>query len=336
MNKSARQNNIKCPFCGTTFYRSDMSYVSSRLYLKRMKNRLEIYPLGKNVSASSKLKEKHPELIRLEMSACPNCHRITVRAVGIGDQYKHKKFNIYPQFDAVPLPKYVPDQIRQDYKEAVEVVAISPNSAAMLSRRILEEVINDFYQIQEGDLFHDLDYLRKSNVSSSRIWQAIDAIRRLGNISVHSSQNVNDVFGNVSIKGAKQIIGLIRMLIHDTYVEQRLNHRLEKSVIRSAKKLNYSPHYYSDPKHRSSHRHYNNKNYRSHWHSNHSRHRRSNHRRKRVKRKRRNSRKSRKYHRIKNQRNQKSKARKVKKRRSNRRSKKNRVKNQSYTIIQNK
>ncbi|QBP17737.1 DUF4145 domain-containing protein [Acetilactobacillus jinshanensis] len=261
MVKRPVSNNIKCPFCGTTFYRSDLSYVDSRVYLKRMKNRLEIYPLGKNVAASPKLKQQHPELLRLEMSACPNCHRITVRAVGIGDQYKHHHvFNIYPRFNADPLPTYVPDQIRQDYKEANEVYEVSPNSAAMLARRILEEIIADFYHIEEGDLYHDLDQLRHKQ-SNPRVWQAIDSIRRLGNIGAHQTQNVDNVFGNVSVKGAKEIIGLIRMVIHDTYVEDHLSRHLEKSVIRSAKKLNYQPHYYpSDENSQSSRRNYRSRN----------------------------------------------------------------------------
>lgn len=244
--QSTNNDNLQCPFCGTSYYRSSFSCVSRRFYLKRLKNRLEIYPLRKTDHITPKLTKAHPELIQLIMAVCPSCHRITVRAVGIGDQYQNKHFNIYPQSDAAPLPDYVPDQIRQDYKEAMEVVNLSPNSTAMLSRRILEEVLNHFFKIQTGDLFHDLDVLRKHRHLPERTIQAIDAIRRLGNLSVHGTQNVNDVFGNVNTKGAQQIVELIRVLIHDTYVEAHLNHRLEKGVIQSAKKLNYTPHYYQD------------------------------------------------------------------------------------------
>ena len=347
--KQPVSNNIKCPFCGTSFYRSDLSFVSSRFYLKRLKNRLEIYPLGKNVAASTKLKRQHPELLRIEMSACPNCHRITVRAVGIGDQYPHHRvFRIYPRFDANPLPAYVPDQIRQDYKEANEVAEISPNSAAMLSRRILEEIIVDFYHIQEGDLFHDLDRLRQTK-NNPRVWQAIDSIRRLGNIGVHQTNNVNNVFGNVSVKGAKEIIGLIRMVIHDTYVEAHLSRHLEKSVIRSAKKLNYQPHYYlgdddyrdRHTKNRSRYTHLSIRSrrqrhdHRNGYHNHHSsrQHTRRNYRRRSRHTRHPNHRKS---HRAKSRRYRRTKSRRNHKRRSTRRGKKNRVKDKSFTIIQGK
>ena len=349
MAKQSVSNNIKCPFCGTSFYRSGLSFVSSRFYLKRLKNRLEIYPLGKNVAASVKLKQRHPELIKLEMAACPNCHRITVRAVGIGDQYRHKIFNIYPRFSADPLPNYVPNQIRQDYKEAVGVLKISPNSAAMLSRRILEEIIVDFYHIQRGDLFHDLDELRHQQ-SSPRIWQAIDSIRRLGNIGAHQTHNVNNVFGNVSVRGANQIVNLIRMIIHDTYVESHLSRKLEKSVIRSAKKLNYEPHYYqgSDDDRYHNYRNYHNQNSNQnsrnrHRHGNfhhYSRKPRRNQQSNRGKRWQNQNRQHRNRHkktrRSKARREQNSRARKTSRRRSTRHGRKKRIKDRSFTIIQSK
>ena len=270
-----RQSNLTCPFCGTSFYRSQMSFVSDRLYLKRLKNRLEICPLGKNVTTSPKLKRKHPELIRLEMAACPNCHRITVCAVGLGAQYSKKRFNLYPQFTANPLPSYVPAQIRKDYRESVEIVKISPNSTAMLSRRILEEVIGDFYRVQEGDLYHDLETLR-NNEKNQHIWQAIDAIRRFGNLSVHTVHDVNRIKANrnVSVKEANQLVKLILVLIHDTYVQRHYRQKIERKVIKSAKQMDYNPHYYDHDRltYSSKHRNYNHVNHR--WSSSKSTHRR--------------------------------------------------------------
>ena len=243
------QNNLTCPFCGTSFYRSRLSFVSDRLYLKRLKDRLELCSLGKNVATRTKLKQKHPELIRLEMAACPNCHRITVCAVGLGKQYANKKFNLYPQTSAAPLPGYIPAQIRKDYKEAVEIVKISPNSTAMLSRRILEEIIGDFYQVQEGDLYHDLEKLRNDE-KNQHIWQAIDAIRRFGNLGVHTVHDVNRVKANrnVGTKEAVQLTKLILVLIHDTYVQRHYRQKIEKKVIKSAKQMDYTPHYYGNEK----------------------------------------------------------------------------------------
>ena len=56
---------------------------------------------------------------------------------------------IYPASFAVQFPEYVPVQIRSDYEEAYAILSISPKASATLSRRCLQGMIHDFWDIHE-------------------------------------------------------------------------------------------------------------------------------------------------------------------------------------------
>ena len=80
-----------------------------------------------------------------------------------------------------------------DYREACDVLAISPKASAAMSRRVLQSILNA--QGYTGrDLAAQIDRLLKETepdkVLPVYVRQTIDAIRNFGNFSAHP---VNDV-----------------------------------------------------------------------------------------------------------------------------------------------
>jgi hypothetical protein len=90
-------------------------------------------------------------------------------------------WNLRPQSHAMPLPEYIPQQIRDDYNESCLILSLSPKAAATLARRCLQGMIHDFWKIQKRNLFDEISEL-KDKIDHST-WEAIDAIRMLGNIA---------------------------------------------------------------------------------------------------------------------------------------------------------
>lgn len=164
------------------------------------------------------------------MVVCPNpkCQKFTLdiwmyeykpgSPDRIGDLLQHWK--IIPPSTAKVFPVYVPQPIRDDYVEACQIRDLSPKASATLSRRCLQGMIRDFWDIKKARLVDEIDAL-KDKVDADT-WAGIDAVRSVGNIGAHMEKDIN-VIVDVEPNEAQLLIGLIEMLVKDWYItrEQR-------------------------------------------------------------------------------------------------------------------
>lgn len=87
-----------------------------------------------------------------------------------------------------PISKFVPGDTAQDYIEACNVLPISPKASAALSRRCLQNILNDF-GYKAKDLAKQIDALL--NETDARralpmgLHDTVDAVRNFGNFSAH-------------------------------------------------------------------------------------------------------------------------------------------------------
>ncbi|NIC39340.1 DUF4145 domain-containing protein [Halomonas desiderata] len=179
---------------------------------------------------------KHKVELRLttKIKVCPNpaCREYAIEAflsqlVWNGDNggYAPKlieRWKIRPSGSAKPFPEYVPQPIREDYEEACAIVHLSPKASATLSRRCLQGIVRDFWNIKKGTLHQELQALRDH--IDPITWQAIDAVRDIGNIGAHMEQNINLVI-DVDQGEAEALARLIEVLITEWYV-----HRHEREL----------------------------------------------------------------------------------------------------------
>ncbi len=99
---------------------------------------------------------------------------------------------VYPKgVSRAPLPKDVPDQYAQDYKEACLVLTDSPKASAALSRRCLQALLRTVPKIKPSDLSNEIDEILNSKQLPSHLADAIDAIRVLGNSAAHPIKSTN-------------------------------------------------------------------------------------------------------------------------------------------------
>jgi hypothetical protein len=167
---------------------------------------------------------------------CPNtdCNRFTYNVSMHTTKYNGtkyalidfvKKWSLIPSSLAMVLPVYIPQPIVDDYNEACLIRDLSPKASATLARRCLQGMIRDFWQISKKSLFDEIDSI-KDKVDPIT-WDAIDAVRKIGNIGAHMGKDIN-VIVDVETDEAQLLIGLIETLIDEWYVsthnrEQRMN-----------------------------------------------------------------------------------------------------------------
>lgn len=126
-------------------------------------------------------------------------------------------FRLRPRDSAQPMPEYIPKFIRDDYREACLILRDSPKASAALSRRCIQGIIRDFFDITKGTLHGEIQALQEKLPRD--LWEAVDSMRKVGNIGAHCEKDVN-VIVDVSSEAAHTLTKLIELLLKETYVRE--------------------------------------------------------------------------------------------------------------------
>lgn len=166
-------------------------------------------------------------LLRMSVTTCPNpeCREYEIKSAlfkrdsntgrAVGNSLL--RWQLRPSSSAKVFPDYVPAPILEDYTEACVIRDLSPKASATLSRRCLQGIIRDYWGISKNRLVDEIAEL-KSRIDPAT-WQAIDAVRSIGNIGAHMEKDINLVI-EVEPQEAQLLIGLIEILIKDWYVSR--------------------------------------------------------------------------------------------------------------------
>ncbi len=220
--------NYTCPYCQHKVVLQDADVQEDRILFKFGDDRVRQGKTG----------------LRLFSYVCPNldCREISISAswttVKAGPPAGYlflldkplTTWQLRPESSAKPQPEYIPSQIVEDYKEACRIRDLSPKASATLSRRCLQGMIRDFWDVKDKrNLHQEIEAIRKKVRPST--WEAIDVVREVGNIGAHMEKDVNLIVP-VEPREAQLLIRLIERLLHDWYVvrhdEKQQNEELKR------------------------------------------------------------------------------------------------------------
>lgn len=240
------KKSIKCPFCGVNYSSSDNNV--SWMLIHTTNNGLNNYmarDININVHGLTGEINRHNDSIIMFMCVCPNCNKTYSFVKKVGKQYTHdpsKYVNISPLFPISKISKYskyVPKYIFEDYKESYAILNYSPQSSATLSRRILEEIIENYFNITEGTLFNKINKLSKTNKLNKETIDTLHAFRKIGNIGAHMQESSNKIIRIDNPGEAKILLKMIELLFNKTYVEH-FNNELTENEVKSLKNKYYN------------------------------------------------------------------------------------------------
>lgn len=122
---------------------------------------------------------------------CPSCHKAILRLKKSIGSMSPSYSMIYPKsYLRKPAPIVVPEELQEDFNEAVAVLESSPKASAALSRRCLQGLLR-----QQGYTQHDLakaiDALLESNSLPKSLARNVDAVRNIGNFAAHPMKDKN-------------------------------------------------------------------------------------------------------------------------------------------------
>jgi len=223
--------NFTCPYCDRATTITDPNY--SRIHTK----------IGTRASENAFLSITHLA------TACPNsaCKKLTLKISlnrhhdkdydRTGDFRVLKEWDLLPQSQSKPQPNYIPSVLREDYYEACAVLPHSAKASATLSRRCLQGIVRNFWEMptgKRGNLGAELSFIKDQVPEDT--WEGIQAIRSVGDIGAHMEKDVNYVV-DVEPEEASLLIELIEMLFEDWYVQRhKRKERSDRAKALAAKK----------------------------------------------------------------------------------------------------
>lgn len=197
----------KCPYCGIEYFDTNE--------LKRI--------------AEFKFSDDRKEILYISQRLCPKCNKLAISI--LGGSFDTPFVFSYPPASAMFLPDYIPAAIRQDYLEAVKIVGLSPKASATLARRCLQGMIHDFWDIREKNLNAEITAL-KPHIPRMQ-WEAIDAVRKLGNIGAHMEKDV-ELIVDVDPGEAEKLLKVIELLFKNWYIAEHENQQLYAEIAQIA------------------------------------------------------------------------------------------------------
>jgi Domain of unknown function (DUF4145) len=124
-------------------------------------------------------------------------------------------WRLVPESEAKVFPDYIPKPILDDYREACVIRDKSPRASATLSRRCLQGMIRDFWGVRMNRLVDEIDAIRER--VDPETWDAIDAVRKIGNIGAHMEKDIN-IIVDVDTNEAQLLIELVETLLTEWHV----------------------------------------------------------------------------------------------------------------------
>lgn len=174
----------------------------------------------------------------IRLITCPACTRPVVILYYAEVQERDKKLAgveiIYPpHIRRPPVSEHVPNELREDFEEAVQVLAISPKASAALARRVLQHILEQqgyeqrSLQLQIKAVLEEKDPVKVLPVAIS---QVITAIQELGNFSTHPSKNQLNEIIKVEAGESEWCLAIIEDLFEHYYVKPAMNSQKLKEL----------------------------------------------------------------------------------------------------------
>jgi hypothetical protein len=121
------------------------------------------------------------------------------------------------QYSRQPLAEAVPADLRKLYLEAASIESKSPNGAAFLARRILEQALRDRFRSKQR-LVDLIDRFLEEEHPPQRLHDLMTDIRQFGNIAGHPGQSIDGEWIDIDSSEAEYTLDVASEVLDFLYV----------------------------------------------------------------------------------------------------------------------
>lgn len=229
-----------CPYCNSAVALTEETFTEYKIIHKNVyiAKQVELpFPkvyTKKYISFSNRLVEPNflddyeNPVITISAYKCPNCEKETYTlTTKDNDGNDSNIIPIIPNSLAKDYGEIVPRHIQEDYKEAYAILNLSPKASATLSRRCIQAMIRDYWNISKSSLYQEIEAIKPQLNALQN--EAIDALREIGNIGAHPEKDINTII-DINSEDAEKLIKLIEYFIKEWYIARYEQTKLLKDV----------------------------------------------------------------------------------------------------------
>ncbi|KIH70048.1 DUF4145 domain-containing protein [Salinicoccus roseus] len=199
---------LKCPFCDSAVAETSDTFREEYINFYGNRDRgLLFYENEKETDYDLKLKKL----------LCPGCERTSYNIEGIQGEYQNISLPVHPISNAKMLPEYIPGVLRSDYEEAYSILSLSPKASATLSRRCLQGMIRDFFEISKSSLNDEINSIE--DLVSSDQKSVLHSLRKIGNVGAHLEKDVNLII-DVTSEDAEKLLLVLEYFFNEWYISK--------------------------------------------------------------------------------------------------------------------
>lgn len=119
---------------------------------------------------------------------------------------------VYPRSSSRLVDALVPEQYAKDYREAAALLDLSPRMSAVLSRKVVFDLLEDYAKISEYTLKGSLDKFIADTAHPARIRENLQHLREIGDFGAHTKKDGIGQVIDVSREDAEWTLDLIDRL----------------------------------------------------------------------------------------------------------------------------
>lgn len=217
---------ITCSFCNSVFPKNDDTVRTRTIAFFSDTPIRHAFNSGNSIETW----EETRDAIETQISLCPSCNKHSISIKGIGSDVNELSLNVVPTSLAKQYPDYIPQSIRNDYKEACMIVKLSPKASATLSRRCLQGMIRDYWQINnKKSLYDEIEAINEK--VDPQVKKVLNSVRQIGNIGAHMEKDINLII-DIDPHEAERLIKLIEYLIEQWYIKRHETNELLSSIVK--------------------------------------------------------------------------------------------------------
>lgn len=185
------------------------------------------------VTESFQIDKEKKHALEIFYAECPECFKLVVGiqegTLDLENTFLDKNISetiIYPATNSFQYSEDIPNKYLEDYEEAIKVLPASPKASAALTRRLLQNILREEFNIIEKSLMKEIEIFISRTDIPSYITDAVDAVRQVGNIAAHPSKDLSTGEIVPVEKGeAEWLIEVIEQLFDFVFIQPK---KLEK------------------------------------------------------------------------------------------------------------
>lgn len=177
---------------------------------------------------------------KMKSSNCPKCDGLIIKiefglyASPGSENHVHNTHEseiLYPIHATPEVDDRIDEPYSSEFANAINIKSISPKASAMLSRRVMEAVLEKEYDIDDGFLSSKISEFISYNDIPYRLRKSVDIVREVGNVGAHTQEDAETgELVDVDPGEADVVLDVLRQLLEYTFVRDERREEQIRSI----------------------------------------------------------------------------------------------------------